>query len=83
MALVRGCVCVCVCVYLVVLDGPGQGLHIDRLVQLVLVQQVDEQVQRALVNTHLRVQSPHPLIHLHTAAAQGSAGAGGTVIVVQ
>jgi len=57
--------------HLVVLDGFGQRLHVDRLVQLVLVQQLDQEVQRALVDAHLGVQHPHLLVHLHTALVQG------------
>lgn len=67
------------CTHLVVLDGFGQRLHVDRLVQLVLVQQLDQEVQGALVNAHLGVQHPHLLVHLHAALVQGPGGDAGTV----
>lgn len=66
--------------HLVVLDGLGERLHLDRLVQLVLVQQLDEEVQRALVDAHLRVQRAHLLVRLHAALAQRSEAHARTVL---
>ncbi len=37
-----------------------------------LLQQIDEEVQRSLVNAHLRVQRAHALIHLHITLSQSS-----------
>lgn len=56
--------------HLVVFDGFGERLHLHRLVQLIFMKQIDEEVQRALVNAHLRVQRPHALVHLHPALTQ-------------
>lgn len=52
---------------LVVLDGLGERLDIDSLVQLVLVQQFNEEVQGALMGTHLGVEAAHLLVHVHIA----------------
>lgn len=57
--------------HLIVLDGFGQGLHVDRLVQLVLVQQLNQEVQGALVHAQLRVQRPNLLVDVHAALVQG------------
>lgn len=57
-------------VYLVVLDGLGERLHVDRLIQLVFVQQVDQEVQGALVHAHLRVQRAHLFVDIHAALRQ-------------
>lgn len=59
--------------YLVVLDGLCQGLHLHCFVQLVFVQQVDEIVQRALVEAHFRMQRSHALENVHAAALQSPA----------
>ncbi len=61
---------VCVCVYLIVFNGLGERLHVDRLVQLVFVQQVDEEIQRTFMDAHLRVQRANFLIDIHTALSQ-------------
>lgn len=58
--------------HLIVLNGLGEWLHIDRLIQLVFVQQVDEEVQGAFMNAHLRVQRAHLLVDLYTALRQSS-----------
>lgn len=52
---------------LIVLDGLCEQLHIDGLVQLVLVQHLDEEVQRTLVDAHLRVQRADLLVDVHAA----------------
>ena len=57
---------------LVVLDGLGERLYVDSLIQLILVRQLDEEVQGALVGTHLRVEAAHLLIHVHTALREGA-----------
>lgn len=56
--------------YLIVFNGLGERLHVDRLVQLVFVQQVDEEIQRAFMDAHLRVQRADLLIDLHTTLSQ-------------
>lgn len=61
------------CPHLIVLDGLGERLHVDGLIQLVLMQQLDEEVQRALVGAHLGVQAAHLLVHIHTALSKGTA----------
>lgn len=60
--------------YLIVLDGLGQRLHLHRLVQLVFMQQVNEVIQRALVEAHFRMQRPHTLENVHAAGFQSPAG---------
>lgn len=62
----------CMCVYLIVFNGLGEWLHVDCLVQLVFVQQVDKEVQRSLVDAHLRIQRADLLIDVHTALSQSS-----------
>lgn len=61
---------ICVCVYLIVFNGLGERLHVDRLIQLVFVQQVDEEVQRTLVDAHLRVQRADLLIDINRTLIQ-------------
>lgn len=56
--------------YLIVFNGLGERLHVDRFVQLVFVQQVDEEVQRTLVDAHLRVQRADLLIDINRALIQ-------------
>lgn len=55
---------------LIVFDSLGQRLHVDRLVQLVFVQQVDEEIQGTLMDAHLRVQRADLLVDLHAALSQ-------------
>lgn len=57
-------------VNLVVLDGLGERLHADRFIQLVSMQQVDQEVQGALVHAHLRVQRAHLFVDVHAALRQ-------------
>lgn len=57
---------------LIVFNGLGQRLHVDRLVQLVFVQQIDEEIQGSLVDAHLRVQRADLLVDLHAALSQRS-----------
>lgn len=57
---------------LIVFDSLGQRLHVDRLVQLVFVQQVDEEIQGTLMDAHLRVQRADLLVDLHAALSQRS-----------
>lgn len=56
--------------YLVVLDGLSQGFHLNSLIQLVFMQQVNEIIQRALMEAHFRVECSHALKNLHAAAIQ-------------
>lgn len=56
--------------YLVILDGFSQRFHLHSLIQLIFVQQVDEIIQRALVEAHLRVEGTHALKDVHPAAIQ-------------
>lgn len=58
--------------HLIVFDGLCEQLHVDRLVQLVFVQHVDEEVQRSFMNAHLWIQRAHLLVDLHTALTQSS-----------
>lgn len=60
--------------YLIVLDGLGQRLHLHSLIQLVFMQQVDEMVQRALVEAHFRMQCAHTLEDIHTTGIQSPTG---------
>lgn len=60
--------------YLVVLDGLSQRLHLHSFIQLVFMQQVDEIVQRALVEAHFRMQCAHTLEDIHTTGIQSPMG---------
>lgn len=55
---------------LIVFNSLGQRLHVDGLVQLVFVQQVDEEIQGTLVDAHLGIQSADLLVDLHAALGQ-------------
>lgn len=60
--------------YLIVLDGLCQRFHLNRLIQLVFMQQVNEIIQGALMEAHLWVECPHTLQNLHSARAQSPEG---------
>lgn len=60
--------------YLIVLDGLSQRLNLHSLIQLVFMQQVDEIVQRALVEAHFRMQCAHTLEDIHTTGVQSPIG---------
>lgn len=60
--------------YLIVLDGLSQRLHLHSLIQLVFMQQVDEIVQRALVEAHFRMQCAHTLEDINTTGIQSPIG---------
>lgn len=62
----------CVCAYLIIFNSLGERLHVDRLIQLVFVQQVNEEIQGSFVDAHLRIQRADLLIDLHAALSQSS-----------
>lgn len=58
--------------YLIIFNGLSKWLHIYSFIQLILVQQINEEVQRTLMHTHLRVKGTHTLIDLHITLIKGT-----------
>lgn len=56
--------------YLIVLDGLSQRFHLHSLIELIFMQQVNEIIQRALMEAHLRVQGTHALKSVHATGIQ-------------
>lgn len=56
--------------HLIVLDGLSQRFHLHGFIELIFMQQVNEIIQRALMEAHLRVQGTHALKSVHTTGIQ-------------
>lgn len=63
-------VCCSTCSYLVVFDGLRKGFHLNSLIQLIFMQQVNEVIQWALMEAHFRVKRSHSFENLHAAGVQ-------------